>query len=49
MDSIEALDTTFERLARGATATLSSVNAFWGVRFAMLTDRYGIRWILTAR
>lgn len=46
MDSPEALDATFERLAEGGTVTLPPEDTFWRARFGTLTDRYGTRWML---
>ena len=46
MDSVEALDAAFEKLADGGTVTLPPDRTFCGARFGMLTDRYGTRWML---
>lgn len=35
----------FEALAAGGQITMPLQDTFWGARFGMLTDRYGIRWM----
>lgn len=35
----------FEALAQGGQVTVALHDTFWGARFGMLTDRYGIRWM----
>lgn len=36
----------FARLADGGTVTMPLSEAFWGATFGMLTDRYGMHWLL---
>ncbi|MDR3576933.1 MAG: VOC family protein [Anaerolineaceae bacterium] len=36
----------FESLAQGGTVTMPLQETFWGAKFGMLTDRFGINWIL---
>ncbi|HTY54572.1 MAG TPA: VOC family protein [Candidatus Binataceae bacterium] len=35
----------FEALAAGGKVTMQLQDTFWGARFGMLTDAYGIRWM----
>ena len=35
-------------LDNGATTLMDPMDAFWGARFAMLTDPFGHRWMLNA-
>jgi PhnB protein len=35
-------------LDNGATSVMDPIDAFWGARFAMLTDPFGHRWMLNA-
>ena len=35
----------FEGLATGGAVTMPLQDTFWGARFGMLTDPYGIRWM----
>jgi PhnB protein len=41
------LDRTFTALAEGGTVTMPPGRTFWSERFGMLTDRFGIGWMLT--
>jgi PhnB protein len=40
------VESLYEALAEGGEATMRPHDAFWGDRFGMLTDRFGIRWML---
>jgi len=39
----------FEALAEGGQVTMPLADTFWGARFGMLTDAYGIRWMFNAQ
>ena len=41
----ESLDKAFEAFSEGATIKMPVQNTFWGARFGMLTDKYGINWM----
>lgn len=44
------LDETFDRaIAAGGTVVLKPEDMPWGARFAMLTDPFGQRWMLTTQ
>lgn len=43
--SLEAIEKTFNHLSEGATITMPLQDTFWGARFGMLTDKYGINWM----
>ena len=43
--SIADIDKTFNALAEGGQVTMPLQDTFWGARFGMLTDRYGINWM----
>lgn len=45
-DSIDTQRTVYEILSEGADITMPLADTFWGAHFAMLTDRYGISWML---
>jgi PhnB protein len=47
-DAPADLDQKFEALVAGGTATMAPHDTFWGARFAMLTDAYGVVWMLHA-
>jgi PhnB protein len=35
----------FEALAAGGTVTMPLQDTFWGAKFGMLSDAFGIRWM----
>jgi PhnB protein len=44
-DDVEEMTRKFDALAAGGNVTMPLQNAFWGARFGMLTDAFGIRWM----
>ena len=42
---IESIDKTFAALSDGAKITMELQETFWGARFGMLTDKFGINWM----
>ncbi|MGD9738370.1 MAG: VOC family protein [Bauldia sp.] len=44
-DSEADIDRFFSALAAGGKTVMELQNTFWGARFGMLTDRYGINWM----
>lgn len=46
VSSPDALDAVFARLADGGTPTMPPDDMFWGARFAKVTDRFGLHWML---
>ena len=45
MSEVDRVDAAFERLSEGGTMTLPLENTFWGARFGMFTDRFGVKWM----
>ncbi len=45
-DDEEELTGYFEKLSSGAKITMPLAKAVWGDTFGMLTDRYGIHWMV---
>ena len=45
-DSIEG-ERVFKALLEGGTVKMPLDDAFWGGRFGMLVDRFGIEWMMT--
>src|SRR5690606_9058742 len=46
VDSKEKADNFFEKLSDGGQVTMPMDNTFWGDYFGMLTDRFGINWMV---
>jgi len=43
---LESIESTFKNLAEGANITMPLQDTFWGARFGMLKDKYGVHWML---
>ena len=43
---IDATNSTFAALAEGGKINMPLDDAFWGARFGMLTDKFGIEWMI---
>ncbi len=41
-------DRVFNALSEGGTVTMPLADAFWGGKFGMLVDRFGIEWMVSA-
>jgi PhnB protein len=46
LDDPAEADRIYAALSQGANVTMPIQQTFWAVRFAMLTDRYGIPWMI---
>ena len=46
-DSREEADRLFTGLAEGGKVEMPLADAFWGHYFGMLTDKYGVRWMIS--
>lgn len=40
------IESTFARLSEGGTINMPLQDTFWGARFGMLTDKFGVNWML---
>ncbi|HMD71000.1 MAG TPA: VOC family protein [Bryobacteraceae bacterium] len=47
-DSLPEQQRLFAALGEGGDVTMPLQDTFWGARFGMLTDRFGIRWMLNS-
>lgn len=45
-DSREEADKIFKALSEGGTITMPLADQFWGDYYGMLTDRFGIQWMV---
>ena len=43
------IDELFRALSAGGKVTMEPHDAFWGDRFGVLVDRFGVSWMLNAR
>lgn len=48
-DNPAEVDTVYAVLVAQGTPNQPPHDAFWGDRFAMVTDRFGVRWMLDAK
>jgi PhnB protein len=48
-EGTDGLAEKFDALAKGGQVTMPLADTFWGARFGMLTDAYGIRWMFNAQ
>ena len=39
----------FKRLAEGGSVEMPLADMFWGAKFGMLTDKYGIDWMINCQ
>ena len=44
-DSIEEIERIFPAMAEGGKVVMPLADQFWGARFGMLTDKFGINWM----
>ena len=44
--SVKELDTFFDKLSQGGDVFMKPEKTFWGGYFAMVTDKYGVEWML---
>ncbi len=45
LDSVERLEKVFNKMAEGGNVTMPLTDQFWGARFGMLKDKFGISWM----
>jgi PhnB protein len=46
-DSREQADELYNGLSAGGKATMPMDDAFWGSYFGMLTDKFGVQWMVS--
>ncbi len=44
-NSIDQLEKVFSKMSAGGKVTMPLQDQFWGARFGMLTDKFGIHWM----
>ena len=45
VDSEDKLDEVFNKMAEGGTVTMPLADQFWGAKFGMLQDKFGVSWM----
>lgn len=45
VENVEKIDEVFEKMSQGGTVAMALQDAFWGARFGMLQDKFGINWM----
>jgi len=45
VESIERINEVFAKMSEGGKVTMELQDTFWGARFGMLQDKYGISWM----
>jgi len=48
-DDVAEAQRVFDGLAQGGTVEMPLQDMFWGAKFGMLTDKYGIDWMVSCR
>jgi PhnB protein len=45
MDDEQKMDEIFEKLSNGGKVTMPLQDTFWGAKFGMLVDKFGVSWM----
>jgi len=48
-DDVNRMNDIFKKLSEGGMVTMELQDAFWGARFGMLKDQFGINWMLNCK
>lgn len=48
-DDTSKMEETFNKMAEGGKVTMPLQDTFWGDRFGMLQDKFGINWMFSAK
>jgi len=48
-DDVAEMTRAFDALGAGGTVTQPLIDTFWGAKFGLLTDRYGIKWMFNCQ
>jgi PhnB protein len=44
-DSVEEIERLFKAFSEGGKVTMPLADQFWGARFGMLDDKFGVHWM----
>jgi PhnB protein len=45
-ESVDEIEKAFGALSQGGQVTMPLADQFWGARFGMLIDKFGIHWMM---
>ena len=45
MDDVNKMEEVFNKMAEGGTVTMPLADQFWGAKFGMLKDKFGVGWM----
>lgn len=45
VESMEKINEVFEKMSEGGEVTMPLDNMFWGARFGMIKDKFGVNWM----
>jgi len=45
MDDVNQMEEVFNKMAEGGKVTMALQDTFWGARFGMLIDKFGVSWM----
>ena len=46
---LDSINKTFAALSEGGTVTMELQDTFWGAKFGMFTDKYGVSWLVNCQ
>ena len=44
-DSVDEIERIFKAMSVGSKVTMPLADTFWGAKFGMLTDAFGVKWM----
>jgi PhnB protein len=48
VDDVERLEKVFSKMSEGGNVTMPLADQFWGAKFGMLVDKFGISWMFNS-
>ncbi len=49
VDNVNKIEELFNKMAEGGKITMPLADQFWGAKFGMLTDKFGISWMFNCQ
>ena len=47
MDDVDEMSAVFDKISGGGQVTMPLQDTFWGSRFGMITDKFGMKWMFS--